>query len=904
MEWTEDSVALTLRDSSHPARAFYNLNQLRKANRLCDIDIKVRNATLVAHKAILATNSPYILKLLNDNRASIVLDDPLLNVQAVDTLFEFIYTSVLRIAKNNVQPLCYAAKCLQMERIERACCKFMSKNVSGDCVSYYRFARTHGYEGLEQRCCEFISSHLEIISVAEMTADEMAAVLRRERLALDADGVVRVISQWIAHDFGARVEHAWRLLDSVRTPWLADVCRDLSHSARDTLRGRPMGSLEPECFFRALRQHMATPKHLGRARQAWSAGSSLHTRDVRQEPAGAGLYPFATYQPSAAGSTSASPTVANGCVHGSASIRTDASQATGRSAEHVLRLASSAAPGILTGSAMDIARKASVGDISPQKMLVRTGTPVRVNSPKARDQHATIPDMIIGTVNTSPLVACAPEILVSTDTTKISSPPDVRDHTPPLPSAMPVQDHISLKVPKGEDASDKSINCTTVSLNSADHLTPPGTLVRGSSTHFTPTDVSLESSPIQHNPELEVSDDRVGAAIMTLGADEDHTSPPETVATARSPQHTVVTPETSPKNSSKHVSALGRSQSSSLSVASPPPKPLSAMSSLNLPVRLEEATAKSKCFPGHVPPPPPPAADGSSIAGIVYVAGGSTSMSVSASVEKYSPATGTWTQAPNLPKKRSHCALAYAGKKLYVLGGMGEYSILTSVDVYDPHVGRWQEGPQMPRPKSNFGVAVVGTTIYCIGGSDGTTDLTSVEIFDLHSNRWKQGSSLLQPRSYVQAAVLDGTVYVVGGSREATRLSTVERLQGMNGTWEAVAEMNTPRSRPAVASLCGKMYAVGGYNGTTILRSAECYTPGVDQWTMVASMSTPRNSPGIAVVGTRLLVCGGYNGKSIVSSCEFYDPAGDKWLPAATMCTARCNFGTTVVSPVVVNTWL
>lgn len=860
MEWTEDSVALTLRDSSHPARTFYKLNQLRKAHQLCDVEIKVRSASLVAHKAILASNSPHILSLLRDNHASIVFDDPLLNVQAMNTLFEFIYTSVLRIAKSNVQPLCYAARYLQMERIEKACCKFMSKNVSGDCISYYRFARMHGYTGLEQQCCEFISSHLDFISVTEMSVEEMAAVLQIERLALDADGLVRVICQWIAHDFSTRVQHAWRLLDSVRTPWLVEFCKDLSRSTGDISRRCLAGaSVEPEYFFRALR-HRTAPKYLNRE-HAWCS-TSQYGLDVRLEPAGL------------SGASSASPIAVSGFVYTSPELET----VDRRPVEGI----SSAPSGRLRGnSKADLPPKASVCDcISPQKTLVGTLDPHEISA----GDHAPVGSIKVHNAPPPKVLADPPETFRST-----ADPQEVGDHTPTLPLSASAPDHVTIPqydIPL-QGTSVKSMGCMTLSLNS--DITPPGTLVGSSSGHFTPTEVSLKSQ-LNYDSQPEVSE-RVRPVNhiptpMTLAVRDsvDHIS--QTLAMS-SPDH-ISTPEILPKNSP----GLGRRHSVDHVSA---PKPLAARCSVDFATKPEEKTAKFLL--NHISP----SSEGTT--GIVYVAGGSTAVSVSASVEKYNPTTGTWTQAPNLPKRRSHCALAYVGKKLYVMGGLGEYTVITTVDIYDPQVGMWQEGPQMPRPKSNFGVAVLGNAIYCIGGSDGTGDLTSVDIFDLLCNRWKQGSPLTHPRSYVQAAVLDGAVYAVGGSKKTSRLSTVEKLI-TNDSWETVAGMNTPRSRPAVGTLCGKLYAVGGYDGTAILRSAECYAPGLNQWTMVADMSTPRNSPGIAVVGVRLLVCGGYNGKAIVSSCEFYDPEEDKWLPGPAMHTARCNFGTTSVSPVVTNTWL
>ena len=963
MEWSEDSAVLTLRDSSHPVRAFYKLNQLRMDNQLCDIEIKVRGATFAAHKAILASDSPRILNLLEGNRDSIVFDDPLLNAQAINTLFEFVYTSILQIAKSNVQPLCYAAKYLQMERIEKACCKFMSKNVPVDCVSYFRFARMHGYEGLEQQCCEFIASHLDVISVVEMTADEMAAVLRRESLALDADGFVRVTSQWIAHDYGTRAQDACTLFDSVRTPWLVGVSKELSC----VMRQFPAGALDPERFFRAMRHRgTTTSKYLEPSRHARSI-TTQQDPEIRLEPKGP-LYA----QPRSSAKVD-SPIVASGFVYSSSDeTAVDPSQKILTTSTRATKPATNASPKTAISSTVDLP-KTSAGDcISPPQdaRVGGTGTVNRGHPPQQlgalANSHVSRPGLLAGNGNDvtggdiSPPKALGgpPKTSVRHTAGTTVSSLEVRDTAlPPLLDSLvsttpltiignhiPIQEAVLVKSTDSIPWSHNSLghigavgkttsghftpvegssgHFTPVEIvegssghftpvevveGSSGHFTPvevvegssghftPVEVVEGSSGHFTPAEISLKSSPIQS--ELGVSE-RVDSMVptpkmLTATCSTDHIFPPETTPPMQSfPDHVTIPAAKLLQNSSNRATEQGRKQATEhLSIS----KSLAARSSVDVATKPEETTKKRSS--DHI------SSSSECTVGIVYVAGGSTAASVTASVEKYDPNTCTWTQAPNLPKKRSHCALAYAGKKLYVLGGLGEFCIVTTVDIYDPQVGMWQEGPQMLKPKSNFGVAVLNGSIYCIGGSDGTGDLTSVEIYDVRSNRWRQGNSLAHPRSYIQAAVLDGAIYAVGGSKKTTRLATVERL-GTNDAWETVAEMNTPRSRPAIGSHCGRLYAVGGYDGKAILRSAECYMPGRSRWTVIADMSVPRNSPGFAVVGSRVLVCGGYNGKVIVNSCESYDPEEDKWLPAPAMRTARCNFGTTVVPPVVTNTWL
>jgi len=74
-EHDEDPVAVALTDDCQPRLVFFTLFQLQRRNQLCDVEIRMRdNIRLPAHKVVLASGSPYFLKLLLSQRVKQIRD--------------------------------------------------------------------------------------------------------------------------------------------------------------------------------------------------------------------------------------------------------------------------------------------------------------------------------------------------------------------------------------------------------------------------------------------------------------------------------------------------------------------------------------------------------------------------------------------------------------------------------------------------------------------------------------------------------------------------------------------------------------------------------------------------------------------------------------------------------------
>ena len=92
-------------------------------------------------------------------------------------------------------------------------------------------------------------------------------------------------------------------------------------------------------------------------------------------------------------------------------------------------------------------------------------------------------------------------------------------------------------------------------------------------------------------------------------------------------------------------------------------------------------------------------------------------------VAVYDPAADTWTSTADLPASRfGHCTHVLGGQ-VYFIGG--SISIIPDtkdaefVDIYDPATGAWTNSPNLPTIRGDFASGIVNGKVYIIGGHRG-----------------------------------------------------------------------------------------------------------------------------------------------------------------------------------------
>lgn len=144
-------------------------------------------------------------------------------------------------------------------------------------------------------------------------------------------------------------------------------------------------------------------------------------------------------------------------------------------------------------------------------------------------------------------------------------------------------------------------------------------------------------------------------------------------------------------------------------------------------------------------------------------------------LDRYDPATDTWTQLPDAPHTRDHFQAAVVDGDIYVAGGRnssaatGQTFELTvpEVDVYDIATQQWKtlDNP-LPTERAGTTSVVYDGHVLVIGGESDTMESAhhQVEALDVNSGEWQTWPRLEQGRHGTQAAVHNNTIYIAAGS--------------------------------------------------------------------------------------------------------------------------------------------
>ena len=104
--------------------------------------------------------------------------------------------------------------------------------------------------------------------------------------------------------------------------------------------------------------------------------------------------------------------------------------------------------------------------------------------------------------------------------------------------------------------------------------------------------------------------------------------------------------------------------------------------------------------------------------GKLYTFGGADAVGNTAVTYMFDPGTGTWNGplAP-VPTARWYAVAATVGDYIYVVGGWG----LANVERYDPATDSWSAGPSLPAQRQRAFAAWYGDYLYVGGGGDGAS---------------------------------------------------------------------------------------------------------------------------------------------------------------------------------------
>jgi N-acetylneuraminic acid mutarotase len=266
----------------------------------------------------------------------------------------------------------------------------------------------------------------------------------------------------------------------------------------------------------------------------------------------------------------------------------------------------------------------------------------------------------------------------------------------------------------------------------------------------------------------------------------------------------------------------------------------------------------------------------------------------------------SWKVEPMPFATRAHGAAVYHDK-LYVLGGLTPKDGTDDVHVYDLKTGTWSDAPALPKGNLTICAAVYEGQLYANGG-DGKLYRLSPD-----GSAWDVAGELAFPRTFHQLIEGPRGLIAVGGIPSLTRGARVRHIEVATleppaaGVVWTLPAASAAKNRQGAFLLGQQLYAFGGNNSleqhdfeqNNFVSTARRLDLGTLEWKPVADLPVRRQSMQTLVGGTEekplALVVGGFgfSGDRLGSQPEVfaYDIKGDKWSSLSKLPVARSQFG-------------
>jgi Kelch motif len=251
----------------------------------------------------------------------------------------------------------------------------------------------------------------------------------------------------------------------------------------------------------------------------------------------------------------------------------------------------------------------------------------------------------------------------------------------------------------------------------------------------------------------------------------------------------------------------------------------------------------------------------------VYVVGGALppSLEPTSQVASYETQSGTWAPVAPMPIEVHHPAVTtgagHCRGDIYVFGGYtsagGEVDALQR---YDPASDSWTTLPGSGSPRAAATLAAVNCSLYAIGGARAGVARRLVQVYDIRRDSWRRGPSMRIAREHLASVAVAGRVLALGGRAAGGNLGAVEELDTRTGKWRRRPSIPTARSGFGAAAVRGWAVVVGGEElsaGGETIRAVEAFDPRSGRWRRLPGMLTPRHGLGVVARGARIFAMEG-----------------------------------------------
>jgi len=267
------------------------------------------------------------------------------------------------------------------------------------------------------------------------------------------------------------------------------------------------------------------------------------------------------------------------------------------------------------------------------------------------------------------------------------------------------------------------------------------------------------------------------------------------------------------------------------------------------------------------------------VGGRLYVIGGyvnSSTFAATTRVDRYDPASNTWTRLKDAPTKLTHAGVAIDPQTglVWLAGGfIGDFPDPQGTNVvwkYNPNNDTWTKGPNLPSARGAGGAGIVGRTLYFFGGSNASrsSDETETWALDLDDSNasWQDKQDLPKGRNHFGYATVNGKIYVIGGQvgleGKAVNQNVVNMYDPETNQWSQVASL--PRilshfhSTTDVYKNRYILIAGGEQPHNTAIRDVYLFDTVTNDWSKLTSLPDDRRAASGAIIGDTYFVGTGY----------------------------------------------
>lgn len=212
-------------DKEHSQFLLKGLSLLRQNEELCDVELKIGEISVFAHKVVLAAISDYFKAMFTGRMEesfirTVNLHDT--DPKSIAMLVDFAYTGHISLTVNNVQSLLVTSNMLGVSKVVNACCDFLKNQLHpSNCLGFFDFAEIHCLSLLKSSCLEFVLEHFVKVMHYEEYLSSSSKVIKQILVSDDIniikeEHVYMFLEQWALHAPKDRMNDFYKLLLHIR----------------------------------------------------------------------------------------------------------------------------------------------------------------------------------------------------------------------------------------------------------------------------------------------------------------------------------------------------------------------------------------------------------------------------------------------------------------------------------------------------------------------------------------------------------------------------------------------------------------------------------------------------------------------------------------------------------------